>query len=428
MPKVQPEAFLTVESAMIRTLTTPWKKAYNKWFKEVSSALRDGDYSTARALTSEFDSEGVFESRKKTLRKLTVASMGFGASRLTDTPDKWLSDLQAVDDSLELLRSMVMMSDRQVELAMLQAVDLIEAEGLLRQKAEPSLLLDPVSFAKEKGQGAGLNSVQMTASLHNGRLASYGFLVQAKAFGVDTYVLNAILDGRTSDICQELNGKEFPVQPAYDYVNEVLVLREADDLKAKAPFVDGSREGIERLQGMSTEQLMEAGIMTPPFHPYCRTYIDIKRSGGSSTIVIETPQATQPGNTEIDGTLTPQNVYSELYTQMGLDPDLVNALKPNLFPGIAGGSLAKAVLDAKGKDLAKTIDELDIKGSPIGGMSDLGIKTGTNFLPEFNDFDITEVFKAIEDGVAKVETMDRLGISAAQYDRIVDLLELLGLS
>lgn len=109
------------------------------------------------------------------------------------------------------------------------------------------------------------------------RIREFGRLKNYERLGATHYKIVAVMDSRTSDICKALNGKIFPLGPAFKSMKAIFEVHEKYDsfadakehLKRIAPFVtddqiefdkDGNPTGIE---GMHTP--------FPPFHWRCRT-------------------------------------------------------------------------------------------------------------------------------------------------------------
>lgn len=124
----------------------------------------------------------------------------------------------------------------------------------------------------------------ISANLTTSRLVSFGFLSEAADSGVLRYKLQAVMDDKTSDICISLDGREFEVQQSLDYMQRVLETVDPESLKIISPFVSGSASSIDRMDGMTDEELQAAGIMVPPFHVHCRTIL----------VLVGTPQVMAP--------------------------------------------------------------------------------------------------------------------------------------
>jgi len=59
------------------------------------------------------------------------------------------------------------------------------------------------------------------------------------------------------------------VDLALNFMHRIMEATDPDEIKALAPFVPGNKDNIARLAAMSDAELQAAGVMVPPFHPYC---------------------------------------------------------------------------------------------------------------------------------------------------------------
>lgn len=108
---------------------------------------------------------------------------------------------------------------------------------------------------------------RLVANASASRGFHYGAVKAGMSQGYKAYQIVAVLDDRTSKICQHMNGKEFWVADA-----ELQVVRAAlaqgDEIKFVAPWLS---EG--EIIGKNANELREAGFIIPPFHGNCRSTI-----------------------------------------------------------------------------------------------------------------------------------------------------------
>jgi hypothetical protein len=114
--------------------------------------------------------------------------------------------------------------------------------------------------------------------------------------GIVTYKFVAVMDEKTTEICQYMNGRTLSVAKALDQLRRVESLETADAIRNARPWVwrgkdeDGSdilyfRKGERRVVvthidskgvftgGLSDEELEVAGLLVPPLHGRCRSGI-----------------------------------------------------------------------------------------------------------------------------------------------------------
>ncbi len=131
-------------------------------------------------------------------------------------------------------------------------------------------------------------------------------LAQVSAFaeaGIQRYVIEAVLDEVTTEICRFLHGKTFSVGDAIKRFDRIEGMERPEDIKTEQPWVrqavdpetgrtvlfverDGarsplaevSRSGLgtsddqgEFARGRTEQELMDLGVSFPPFHGLCRT-------------------------------------------------------------------------------------------------------------------------------------------------------------
>lgn len=103
--------------------------------------------------------------------------------------------------------------------------------------------------------------------------------------GVVGYRIRAVMDGKTSNICQALNNRVFPVRQALDRFEQMFQAESLDDLRAISPMVQGSSDkgfhydlsggaGKQALDVDNYQGLLSEGISFPPFHFNCRTSLE----------------------------------------------------------------------------------------------------------------------------------------------------------
>jgi hypothetical protein len=112
---------------------------------------------------------------------------------------------------------------------------------------------------------------QMISGLHTSRLSGWGFTAEADMLGITTYKLSAQLDKRTSRFCRFIHGKTFSVVSAKRILDLAVFADNPEDLKVLHPWPNQNLESIASYEAMTSQQLQDAGMGVPPFHPGCRT-------------------------------------------------------------------------------------------------------------------------------------------------------------
>lgn len=138
--------------------------------------------------------------------------------------------------------------------------------GLAVAKAAPSVLQPFSSFMDDAGEAF----MNIAASLHTSRVASYGFTAEASVLGLEEYQISEQLDPRTCPICRQMHGKKFRVEDARNFLNVVVRTTEPSDLKQLQPWPSQSKDSVAALKDMSAADMVARGWHVPPFHPRCR--------------------------------------------------------------------------------------------------------------------------------------------------------------
>ncbi len=115
-----------------------------------------------------------------------------------------------------------------------------------------------------------------SAVLNNSRSgASLNVFKQA---GIQRYTVLAVLDERTSDVCQNMHGRTFEVKVGLKAFENLENAETADEAKEASPWMSSDSKGNVLLNGekvgtLSNSELEARGISTPPYHGKCRTTI-----------------------------------------------------------------------------------------------------------------------------------------------------------
>lgn len=99
----------------------------------------------------------------------------------------------------------------------------------------------------------------------------YGLSRAGLGQGYTGYELVAVLDNRTSDVCEALDGRRFWLADAVANVEKRARVA-PEDLKEEMPFPKW-----DQIHDHTQAELTKAGILTPPFHPFCRTTMRLIR-------------------------------------------------------------------------------------------------------------------------------------------------------
>lgn len=281
--------YIDLEQALKKRLIQSWRQYAAEKFVAIRAAIADKKFDQARHLAGEIDLAEVGAKNKEWIKYTLLATAKFGAA--VANPDKPLAVsvgtyenlLNRVYHSFSLYlthagttrvynRLMQSIADAETEAKTVKA-DATVDNPALDTPTKPDdggvrFVKDFTSFAN-----TGDAALQLISSLHSSRLAAWGFTAEAEVLGVSRYQLIAVLDNRTSDFCAMINGREFDVTDAREKLDEVLSAEDPEDLKTLQPWPDQDKESVDAYNDMSEDDLVDEGLMIPPFHPNCRTIL-----------------------------------------------------------------------------------------------------------------------------------------------------------
>jgi hypothetical protein len=157
---------------------------------------------------------------------------------------------------------------------------------------------------QQVGVDRGLWYWRMIASVQMSRARSYGQLRSFRDAGIERCIFTAVLDEKTTEQCRFLDKQIFSVGRALDRFERTAKLEDPADLFDLQPFMrmgkaadgkgilyfmaGGSKHSValvdkagygasdrvgEYTPLMSSEQLQDAGLCTPPLHELCRSIL-----------------------------------------------------------------------------------------------------------------------------------------------------------
>lgn len=107
---------------------------------------------------------------------------------------------------------------------------------------------------------------RVVANAATSRGFHYGVLKAAQQIGEQHLLFRAVIDQRTSAVCDELDGTMFSVARGVDLVERVAFDDDPAAAQRLTPWV-----GIEDVRGKSAAELEDMGVMVPPLHGNCRS-------------------------------------------------------------------------------------------------------------------------------------------------------------
>lgn len=114
----------------------------------------------------------------------------------------------------------------------------------------------------------------MLAGTVRSQATNYGLLETFAEAEVRRYQISAVMDQRTTEICQMMDGRTFSVEVGRRIAAARMDAEDPEEARAAAPWLKPAQ--VELLPGFEEspeEALANAGVAVPPFHGLCRTTV-----------------------------------------------------------------------------------------------------------------------------------------------------------
>ena len=267
---IKNEAFLAIEKSLSGKLHKELRKSYVVLSTRIAKAVGNGDYAKAYDLVDTLKLESRVTRMKSFIRLMGVQALVYGARDFSKARDSVFST-EGLPKELEtatefFLNSVAQNMTENMKTKLRQLIAKEENANAVTKSATKTFTKDFVSNVDKFGR----NSIDIASSLHTSRLANWGFTVEAEFRGATSYRVSEVLDGRTCPVCREMDNKVFPVQSTKSFLEQSLSVTDPNDLKSVARFPSQTKQGILDLRKKNISELIQDGIMTPPFHPMCR--------------------------------------------------------------------------------------------------------------------------------------------------------------
>lgn len=404
------DAFLLIEEALTKLVSSEADRVLSPVWARIDSEVKAGNFNAAQDLINGLSLHSLFGDGDDSLLYLTNVAMLFGASRVTQQPGTSVVGLgfeqttskQLVSSFLQQVRVKALnqiKSSAQRYLGVLKAAHTAFEESpapLPITKAEKSpkkrVLGSFQSFMKDSTR----TTFHIASSLHTSRVSAYGFTAEADALGITEYQVSEQLDNRICPVCKIMHGKVFRVADARSLLNTVTRTDDPETLKSLQPWPSQTKEGLDKLKSMSSDELVSNGWHTPPYHPRCRgLLVRVGKAPPLSKIVNGTAnevyQAGKQDFAQLGFKVSPEKVV-QWNKLIGLPPAEVLSrllgIPEDIFleKTLAGTGVAKT-LGVKKLSVGKSSVELETEG-PLAGASSvkqkLSVSDGDLLLKEAN--------------------------------------------
>ncbi|QNJ59111.1 hypothetical protein [Vibrio phage vB_ValS_PJ32] len=260
-------------------LSRVYLQSIGNFSDELEIFINRGDLDGAREHIRDLTLKPLFEANRDRIERYNMIAFKFGSQMINQRPEGVRPGIipSIVSAATEQTGVMLIDSAKTIQERLLKKVNQL-AEQLVNegQKAEvdpKQRILDQFKTKlRQTAKTGGSSLVDLVSSLNTTRLVSYGFLNEAALVGITAYKYNALIDVRTTEFCEHLNGRVFPITTQLERLDTELRINDSVQLKNFAPFP--RYDQIEEFKSLSTEELIARGWSVPPLHFYCRSVIE----------------------------------------------------------------------------------------------------------------------------------------------------------
>jgi len=365
MTAVKAEAYIDLEVSQVEQGVSAIDKVASSWAAKFGLALQNDDLDKAAQLTNELDLSGATKTLRKPSLILADSLVAYGATQVVDGDLAAITVSPLTDPLVLNTQVFIVAAVKTAQTAAFTVAQQMVADASmgLAMKAEADVI---------KPLKAAMRSLSINMSLVSSRLASYGYLLQARENGELLYMLSAVLDDRTSDFCMAIDGKIIPVQVGFDRAVQVLSATTPEEAAAVAPWPVMTEDTAADIQKAGYEELIRMGFVLPPFHPFCRTILQFVSAKTLNRVITSTTQTTSSSTPVITGS-TPASTLSLLGVGAAVAASLAGEDDTSLIlPGVPVDVVQAAVeAIASGASNLEIINELGLTWSEVSRLRDL---------------------------------------------------------
>ncbi len=328
---VKNEAFLLLEDSLAQRMDKAVKSRYLNKIQKAASLARQGKFPDAHDLINSIDVTDGVEQQRKYIELVGMQAILFGARDFSAARDTIFSGKPPPDELKLATDSIITMfatalneqirkrAHRDLEN---EEVRQKESTVVVEKAATPGFVAATVRNSRK----ATKSTIDLAASLHTSRLASWGFTVEAEALDYEAYEVSEVLDGRTCEVCKHMDGKVFPVATAKRKLEGWLGVSDPNDLKSIAKWPGQSKADVQRLKNMSDSEIIGAGWDTPPYHPLCRGVL----RKTSQKVDLDVPVPTPVGRpTPGKAPFVSAAEYYKTFDKNVTEDEIIKAVDPN---------------------------------------------------------------------------------------------------
>lgn len=269
MTDIKHQAFLDLEQSLADKLVTLWRRNWRLYADAIQKAIDDGDFEAARRTAGHVSLANIAERAEQHARTIGMAAALLGASRHGDVQKSVVLRCPPYDEiraGASQLGIMLTNASDDLRGRVLAWIATEELAALTLAKLDRPDFHTEISVAGEKYLGIA-SSVQVS------RMSAFGFLAQAAEQGRTAYEISAILDDHTCEVCRHMDGRAFSVDAGLQLAANIMQADSTEAVKQIAPFYAQNKASLKALSSLGHDDLVERGMILPPFHPLCRCII-----------------------------------------------------------------------------------------------------------------------------------------------------------
>lgn len=264
---VSERTYIALEESLTARLLGTWKPIGQRIANKVLYRSGKQDWDGVDEAIQEIDLGKALKPNKDYAKFVGLASMLFGVARLGTPRNSEFQKNGGTSDYVSKSVSQIGMSLDYSSTTLQKDISqkVSNARSLIAiQKAD--LLTGLATGINDSIVGGG-GKIDVATSLHTSRLAQFGYTVEATLVGQITYMINAILDVRTCPVCDGMDQQVFSVSRLQERLVKVFNATSVEEIKRLAPWPKQDKASLERLESMTSEEIIRSGYDSPPYHP-----------------------------------------------------------------------------------------------------------------------------------------------------------------
>lgn len=276
MAQIKINSFLILEQAFTKRLQKSWQKTSVNLFTRLTKAINAEDWTRVDIIIDSIDFGVTLKSNQRFMEFIGRGAFLFGVGRHGDIKEsqfiKEKKKIPFIRDASENLQAIISEQGTLfIKGNIRKAVSIIKSRTNQAKVTKALKVRSNADLLKNSIGGKTDQYLENVSSLHNSRLAGWGYVKEAEALGYTTYSVSEQIDSDTiCPICISMHGKTFKVKQVAKRLETLLTVDNLNDMKHMAPWPNQSKAGVQKFRNLSNDELVASGFQHPPYHPRCR--------------------------------------------------------------------------------------------------------------------------------------------------------------